>query len=519
MYGALILLIANVSVKLIGAFFKIPLTYVLGEEGMGYFGTAYQVYTFLFIVATAGLPVAISKMVAESKAQGRDLEAQKTLSVSFKLLMCIGVAGFCALFFGADFIAGKLLGNTGAAYGIRAIAPAMLFVSVMSAFRGYFQGHQNMIPTAASEIAEALGKLIIGFAAAYLLLGYGMEYASAGAILGVSCGGLLGAVILTVMYIRTDRKKVFDSTQQCESSRTILKKLVLIAIPITIGASVFSLTSLIDMSMIMHRLQAGGFSEAESNRLWGLYSGYAVPLFNMPPTLINAITVSIVPAIASAYSANNRQEASQIVCKSMKITILFTLACSVGMSLEAGPILHLLYNNTNATLMLSILSLAIVFVSLVLVTNAVLQATGNANIPVINMIIGGVIKVITNYFLVANPAVNINGAPIGTTLCYITILVLNIIAIKRKMTVKLPASELIFKPMVAVVAMAAVLIATNGIFSHLGRILAPVASIGLGALVYLAVIVVINGISEEDIELLPKSDKLIPLLKKFRIIR
>ena len=157
MYGALILLIANVSVKLIGALFKIPLTYVLGEEGMGYFGTAYQVYTFLFIVATAGLPVAISKMVAESRAHGREREADKILSVSFKLLMCIGVAGFCALFFGADFIAGKLLGNTGAAYGIRAIAPAMLFVSVMSAFRGYFQGHQNMIPTAASEIDEALG--------------------------------------------------------------------------------------------------------------------------------------------------------------------------------------------------------------------------------------------------------------------------------------------------------------------------------------------------------------------------
>ncbi|MBO7289174.1 MAG: polysaccharide biosynthesis protein [Clostridia bacterium] len=522
MHGAIILLIANIVVKLIGAIFKIPLTYILGEEGMGYFSTAYQVYTWMFIVATAGIPVAISKMISESYAKNRPNEIKNIFSVSTNLLITIGISGFLLLYLGADFFAGTVLKNPGAAYGIKAIAPAMLFVSLMSAYRGYFQGHQNMVPTALSEIFEALGKLIIGFGAAYILIEKGMELSSAGAVFGVSCGGLMGFVVLFLIYKKEKSKPVRLNgiDRGSETKSRILKNLVKIAVPITIGASVFSLTSLIDTAMIMRRLQVlGAFTHEEANKLWGSYSGYAIPLFNLPPTLINAITVSIVPAIASAYAVKDFKTASHTTSKSLKITVLFALPCAVGMSMLSKPILALVYNNINATSTLSILSVAIVFVSLVLVTNAILQATGNEMIPVMNMLIGGTAKILINFFLVANPKININGAPIGTTTCYGIILVLNIIAITRKLKLKLPISELIVKPGISALAMGIVLYFAAPLCLSLGRIMAATLPIVIGAITYAIMIVAVKGINEEDIALLPKAELLTKICKKLKVIR
>lgn len=521
MHGAIILLIANIVVKVVGAIFKIPLARILGEEGMGYFSTAYQVYTWLFIVATAGIPVAISKMISESRTQNRINEIKNIYSVSIKLLIVIGACGFALLFFGADFIANTLLKNPGAAYGIRAVAPALLFVSLMSTYRGYFQGHQNMVPTALSEIFEALGKLIIGFGAAYLLMSKGKQISAAGAVLGVSCGALMGFLILIFLYRRHKAKpeKLNGMSQESQSKSRLLKRLIRIAVPITIGASVFSLTSLIDTAMIMRRLQAGGLSAKQANFYWGSYSGYAFPLFNLAPTLINAITVSIVPAIASAFYKKDFDGVSHTTAKSLKITMLFSLPCTVGMAMLAKPILALVYSNTNATSTLTILSCATVFVSLVLVTNAILQSTGNEMIPVVNMVIGGIIKVVINYFLVANPKININGAPIGTTTCYVVILVLNIIAIYRKLKINLPIGELLVKPIIASAAMAAVLWFATPVFKNMGTLMSTVIPIGIAAVVYMIVLIIVKGIQEDDLELLPKSDLLIRICKKLKIVR
>ncbi|MBQ6894259.1 MAG: polysaccharide biosynthesis protein, partial [Clostridia bacterium] len=449
-------------------------------------------------------------------------EIRNIFSVSIGLLITIGISGFVLLYFGADFFAGVVLKNPGAAYGIKAIAPAMLFVSLMSAYRGYFQGHQNMVPTALSEISEALGKLIIGFGAAYILIEKGMELSSAGAVFGVSCGGLMGFVVLFVIHKKNKQKpqKINGADLGSDSKSRILKNLIKIAVPITIGASVFSLTSLIDTAMIMRRLQVfGAFTHKEANALWGSYSGYAIPLFNLPPTLINAITVSIVPAIASAYAVGDYENSSKTTSKSLKITVLFALPCAVGMSMLSEPILSLVYNNTNATSTLSILSVAIVFVSLVLVTNAILQATGNEMIPVVNMLIGGIVKIIINFYLVANPKININGAPIGTTLCYGLILILNIISIKRKLKVKLPVGELILKPGFAAAVMGIVLYFIYPVFKGTTRVIAAGAPIAIGAIVYAISIVAVKGINEDDISLLPKAELLIKICKKLKIVR
>ena len=519
--GALILMIANILVKVIGAVFKIPLNYLLGDEGMGYFGTSYTVYNWLFIIATAGMPVAISKMVAEAKAKGKNAEAHKIFTVSYRLLAIIGIVGFAFLFFGAEACA-SIMARPNAAKGIKALSPAILFVAIMSVYRGYFQGQQNMLPTAISEVCEALGKLVFGYGLAMLFISQGIEMAAAGAVFGVSAGGFLALASLAIIHFK-NRKKILPCSKSdtCSKSEfTILKNLVKIAIPITIGASVFSLTSIIDAAMIMRRLQnAAGFSYDVANSLWGAYTGKSITMFNLVPTLITAISISIVPTISSAFAIKDSRKVQETTSSSLKITILLTAPCAVGMSILAGPILQLIFHSTTAQSTLSILAYAIVFVSLVSLTNAILQATGHAVTPVIHMVAGGIVKIIVNYFLVGYPSINIAGAPIGTILCYFVILVLNLISIKKIMNIKYDFVSLVLKPVISVIVMAIVVIAVYNITSVLGNTISTILAIAVGGICYFAVLFMIGTINEDNIKMLPKSEKILPILKKYKLIK
>ena len=517
--GALILMMANMLVKIIGAVFKIPLNYLLGDDGMGYFGTAYTVYSWLFIVATAGLPVAISKMVAESRAHGNQAEANRIFSVSYKLLATIGIVGFLFLFFFSDWCA-QLMASPNSAPGIKALAPAILFVSIMSVYRGYFQGHQNMLPTAVSEVSEALGKLIVGYCAALIFVKHGIEKAAAGAVFGVSAGAMLGAASLALIHFFRKEKSSSQQSLKVRSNGTLLKELIRIAVPITLGASVFSLTSIIDAGMIMRRLQeSAGFSYDTANNLWGAYTGKSITMFNLIPTLITAISISIVPTIAASFATGKFAQAQNATERSLKVTILLTAPCAVGMALMAGPILQLVFRTTSAESTLSVLGYAIVFVSLVSLTNAILQATGHAVIPVVHMVAGGMVKVIVNYFLVGNPDINIVGAPIGTNLCYIVILVLNLVSIRKIIKIRYNAVGLLIKPFISVAAMAAVVLALRNITSGLGNTVSTILTIAGAGITYAVVLLAIGGMTEEDVQMLPKSHKLIPLMKKYKLIK
>jgi len=518
MKGALILMIANIVVKVIGAAFKIPLTYLLGEEGMALFSTSYTMYTWLFIIATAGLPVAISRMISEARIKGNHKEVKRIFDVSRKLLVAIGICGTLVLFFGAELFAG-LLKNPDAALGIKAISPAVLFVALMSAYRGFFQGHQDMVPTAFSEVSEAVGKLLIGFVCAYLFMKSGVEYSAAGAVFGVAMGGLLGFITLFSVYTLKKRKnKENQSLGISRSNGTILKELVKIAVPITLGASVFSLTTLIDTAMIMHNLQSSGFSYAEAKHLYGSYTGYAVPLFNLPPTLISAITVSLVPAVAAAVADGDMKLARQTAGNSISITTLFALPCSVGMAIFSTPILDLVYNNTNATKTLGVLGYAIVFVSLVMVTNAILQSVGKEKVPVINMLIGGVVKIIVNAVLVKRPDINIVGAPIGTISCYLVILALNLFCLSRELKIRLSLIQYVVKPVLAVVAMAVCSLGVYNLLPMVGKISLMVA-IFVAVVVYALALLALKTVSEELLCSIPGLGRFAPILKKFHLIK
>ncbi|MCL2838775.1 MAG: polysaccharide biosynthesis protein [Oscillospiraceae bacterium] len=562
--GAMILMVANLTTRLIGMFFRIPLANILGEYGIGLFGSAFTIFTIMFIIATAGFPIAISKMVAESNARfahkgtaESSYHARRIFQTAAVLLGMIGMIGSTITFFFAAPIA-NWLGNPAIQLGIMAIAPAVFFIALVAAHRGFFQGNQNMIPTAASELTDALSRLIIGILLSSFVMNRmsadsvssligrfaGMaseqsrlELASAGALLGVTMGTVIVLIMLMSVY-RFSKREKFRPIAPVRSRRSITKELAFIAFPITIGAAVMSLTSLIDLVTVQNRLQvnpavfepyyyrlfADGTVFAEqliesgitdpttiiqrmATALYGMYTGFAFPLFNIPFTFIVAISAAIVPAIAGAVAGGLSEKARQIVRSAIRAALLISLPAMVGLAVLAEPILHLLFNNTNAAHLLRLLALATVFVSLVHVTNATLQAYGKVKIPVYTMLIGGLAKLAINFFLI--PVWGIDAAPISTVVCYAIIAVLNLIFLSKHVKLSFSVVKTFISP-----ALSAIIMGVSALFVHgfltqfIPQRLATVAAIGFAGIVYAVLVIVTRAVEREDIEMLPFGKKI-----------
>lgn len=565
--GALILAGANFLVKIIGAFFKVPLYNLIGEDGNGVFNVAYQIYTFMFIIATAGFPIAVSKMVAESMAKDDPYDARRIFETAAFLLGIIGLLGSVILYAFAGPLA-ALLNNPDSEMAIRTIAPAVFFVSLVSAYRGYFQGKQNMYPTAASEVVEASSKLILGIVAASAIMSIRFTnyhpgisapeglftslhkrtvYSATGAIFGVTAGTFLALLLMMIIFACREKRPRPTRGQTIRPRSQILKNLVVIAIPITIGASVSSLTSLVDLATIMNRLVvnadvfekyshifAKGTEFAKSmaeegweglvllqkkaNSLYGMYTGQAQTMFNLPLTIVVGLSMSIVPAISTALAENKPRDAHEITASVLRITMLFALPCAMGFFVLSEPILKVLYSDANAYLLLQKLAPAVVFVALVSVSNAVLQAYGKVYYPVVNMLAGGVVKVLMNYLLI--PVWGIDAAPVATTACYAIIAALNIICIAGMLKVRLSVVYMVIKPFAAAVIMGAAVVLVYGTLERLmpGSRLSTIASIGIGAVVYGIALVAIKGLKKEDVLNLPKGAKIVEIMSKYKLL-
>lgn len=569
MEGAAVLVIAHLVVKIIGACFKIPLANILHETGMAYFSRAYNLYAAIFVMATAGLPVAVSKMVSESLAKENYQESKKILHSAVLLLTIIGAIGTAVLFFGARFLSA---GSPGSYLSIITISPALLFIAMLSAFRGYFQGHSNMIPTAYSEVIEAVSKLAIGLFGAYFLMSVSSEVAAAGAISGVTIGGLLALLFLVFFYLKTKPSKRLTDASQSSKMSSIVGRLLLIAVPITIGAAVMSLTNVIDTFMINLRLSSITVDESifktlteyfgvsakdviigeritskAADVMYGSYSGYAMSLFNLPPSIVTSISMSIVPAISAALAIKDKAQSRLLTESSIRITTMFALPCAIGLSVLSSPILVCLYNNSRAETSLSLLALSIIFVCIVSVTTSILQASGKVFIPVVNMLIGGVVKAVSNYFLIAVPYLNIGGAPISTFICYFVIATLNISAVIRVIKPGFNIKDFIIKPLFSALIMGFVVYSVYNICAavlgcpaislnlnfltdtqpvtpvtgaiRLKTIISLGVSIFVGVIAYVISMGAVRGFFEDDIKMLPKGNKISKIMKKIKLLK
>ena len=521
--GAAVLAAGIVIVKIIGAVFKIPLLNILGETGAADFNNAYNIFALLLNLSTAGLPVALSKMVSEANAIGRKRQAQRVFRVSFAVFLALGILSFALMWWGNDYLA-ALLHNPRASYGIRALAPAVVCAGCLSAFRGYAQGCFHMTPTAVSQIIEAVCKLVIGLALALWLLreGYPDYIAAAGAILGVTIGTIVSFLYMALDHLR-HRERV-DNSEPCDGSGPILRRLIAIAVPITLSASMVSVITLIDTSLVQGQLQSVlGMTLDESRALYGTYSA-CMTLYNLPSSLMIALTVSVIPAVSAALARHDRAHTARVIGSSFRVTALLALPMGFGLWALAEPIFALLYARYDASLggpLLATLGIASIFVCLMLITNSILQSYGRVNVPIVTMLIGGVVKIVLNYNLVAIPSVNIHGAPIGTLVCFALTAALNLVIVARTTEDRPNYLALFAKPLLASVLMALgaklVYRVLSGVIvlssARLSLILCVAGAIGVAVVLYAVLVLALRIITKDDLALLPKGEKVAKILK------
>lgn len=540
--GAALLAFAGLLAKVLGAIFRIPLTYIIGAEGMGLYQMAYPIYSFLLIISSAGLPVAISKMVSERMAYGDHTGAYRVFRVSLMLLAYLGIITSTLLmaFSGAISTA---LGNPKAVYSMLAIAPALFFVSMLSAFRGYFQGMQMMSPTALSQIVEQSGKLFMGLLLAWLFVEKGIEFGAAGAVLGVTLGEIAALALLWGIYRREKdnlggearKKGIKGNIGVCngQSNREIIKKLMSIAVPVTIGASLMPLVGLIDGVMVVNRLMSTGkagtaasYTVEEATSLYGLLTAYANPLINFPAVLTAALAMSIVPSISESHALGHRKAVAHKAAVAIRLTLMVGLPAGIGMSVLAHPIIRVLYralDDGQAALtgnLLSVLSFGVVFLTLIQVLTGILQGVNRATVPVKNLAIGAMFKVLTTYVLMGIPQINVVGAAVGTVVCYAIASLLDFSAVVRYTNASISFTDFVVKPIMAAGIMATVVSICYKVLEDVtGLTLATMFSIVAGVLIYGLALLAMGIIKEDDFRSLPGGDKLGRMLYQFRIFR
>lgn len=568
LHGALILTIAVVIVKVIGALFKIPLTWTIGTVGIGYFNTAYSVYGPIFSLATAGFPIAIARMVSENYARQRFRDIRRIHRASVFIFLITGSVGFLVMLVGAPFYVNYVLKDSSSLLSMFFLAPSILFCCLSAIYRGYYEGLRNMYPTAVSEVIEAVCKLVIGLTAAILIVQTGMNqyhatgtvfglamqseeyaknatlpYAAAGAIFGVSVGSLGSYLYL---LIRHKRKGDGITREQLAAScppytmRNTVVKLIKTAVPIGIGAVAINVAALIDTTFLQGRI--GDIMRENPAALLSMYQGMipkiyletdAVPtylygcyslaliLFGLIPAFLQAFSISALPNVTAAWTRGIPGEIKRSVEGVLRISALVSLPAGLGMSVLARPIISLIYrtNDEIASRVLVIMGIGAIFASLSAPVFSMLQAAGRVDLPVKLLLAGLTIKALLNYFLTGIPEINVLGAAIGTLVCYAFITVAAVVLLCRVTHVIPNFLSAVIKPLLASLFCAAAAYAAQGFAARvMSDQLATCAAILIACAVYVVALFCFRAICREDVIMLPKGQKIVKILEKHHLI-
>ena len=527
--GVVILTVANIIVKIIGFAYKIPLLGILGENGMAYYNAAYQIYTWFYTLSTAGLPLAVAKLVAWSRSEGKPKQVSKTLTIALSIFGVVGLIGSMIMLLFAKPLS-AFQNNPDACASIMMLAPTLFFICLTSALRGYFQGYGKMMPTAISEVIEAASKLSLGIVLALYAQSRGLSlaYQAAYAIFGVSMGAVLSTLYLFIAkkFFKSSEDTVIEvKSEQTLGNYSIAKNLLNITIPISLSSSVMSVASLIDSFVMIGALKSIGLESNIAEGIFGNYTTQCVTMYNLPTVLVMPIAVGIVPYLTERLQKNDRQGFRSIAESAMKITNVIAFPCALGLSSLSYPILKMIFHNDTDRIapMLSVLSIAVIFVGIVTVTNVILQTHNKQYMTLISIGCGTATKLICSLVLTGvggRETLGVLGTPTSTVVCYFVASMMNIIFVIKYTGVAPKFASVFFKPFISALSCAVCAsIVYNLTLNILGLTLSTFFAIVAAAIVYFIAIFVVGVITRDDVYLLPKGKKIASLLGKLYLLR
>ncbi len=541
---ALIISVSHFAVKIIGVLYKVPLATML-QDSMSAFNAAYSIYAMLFMLSTSGLPIAVSRMVSASAEKGRRLETERVFRISLIALCTVGFIGSMAMFLLAEPMA-VWSKHENAVWAIRVISPTLFFVCITSTFRGYFQGLRNMYPTAISQFIEAVLKFALGMGGAVWARQMGLDgyMQAAFAISGLTVGVFMGTVFLVVYKRFSHRTHVEELSRKCSSNRKIFKKMLMIALPVTITASALYMTQFLDTLLINQRLMHAGYTNEAADLMYSAYSTLALSISDLlPSTFVFPIATSILPAVSAALAVRKTKSVRKYIMQSVRISGIIAIPCSLCLAVLAKPCITLIYgenwgmgadgnvihllNGTDITPVdlaansLTILAFGVFLISMLSTTNALLQALGKVYYPMASVCTGVLFLIIAELTLVATPSVGLYGAPIATLICYTVALTINMFLLSKQAGgLRLGLSRLFLKPFIAACVSAVICIVvcgigrllTGGSFGRMASLMYILVSAALAVPAYAVSLIAMKGITAAEIELLPKGNVLASFL-------
>ncbi len=525
--GVLVLMPAALFSKIVGMFYKIPLLFIVGVEGMAYFLAAYHVYSLLFVLSATGLPTALSLQISRALARGERRCVGRIFRVALLLFLALGLAGSAVLFFAARPLAARLsMGDAAAA--LAAISPSLLLAAFIGAGKGYFQGHSRMGPTALCEVLEAAGKLGfgLGFALWAKRAGLPVPQIAAYAVFGITAGMALSALSLSVPLLLSLSRGRVRTDEPLPPRRRVLLELCRVALPITLSACVMSVVSLLDTVLISARLQRAGFPASVANAMYSSYGNLAIPLYNLVPALLAPVTLALMPLLGGALTGKDEAGARGVLTSAVRLSTLVGLPASLGLCVFARPLLSLIFAGQTQAIavaapLLSLLALSVLPAVLIAVLGSALQATGHTLVPVLAMGVGAAVKLLCESVLLTVPSVYLHGAPISTLCCTLTVLMIEWVALSRVLPFAVIAPRDLLRPLLA--ALPAMLLGI-GLYCVLQRraggsawVMLPVLGVVAGAMLLFSL--VFGAVEKEDLLTLPAGEKLCILLEKCKLLK
>lgn len=510
--GAVSLTLSVLIVKILGVLYKIPLAAILSEEGMGYFNSAYTVFSFFYILCTAGVPKSIMILVSEKLVKKDETGVFSIIKTALISFLCLGV-GLSLLLSLLSKPLSDLIGSPNAKATLVFVAPSIIFVSVTGVFRGYLMAKMRLGSIAVSQIVEGVLKLVFGLFFAILATKAGMSYVwiSALTILGASIGAFGGLLYLYIIFRGDFSSLDYSEASRQVSSRVILAKIYKMSAPITLSAALMSLSGIIDLFLIINRLQSIGYTASEATALYGNYTTLAISMFNLAISIITPISVSFMPSLARSRAEENDFNFCFGLRSALEFTALVSAPIVIGFMVYAKEILAFLFTESMAEsggALLAVVSPAILFMSIILVLNSALEAMGRPGLAMISMLIGAVIKVVVSGLLIGKPDFGISGAPIGTVVSYAISALISLIMVSNITNHSTPVLSTSFLPyLVGSIAVLASKNISDSIFFTLNFRLNLILSITLAALIYIALLLFCRIISGAKIKKTAKLTK------------
>lgn len=530
---AAILAAAGLIVRFIGFLYRLPLTNMIGDEGNGIYAAGYNIYNFFLIMSSAGLPVAISRMIAEKLALEEYSNARKIFKVSMfaagglSLLFAMFMAVGTYMFYSYCTATGKT-DNLWypSVWCLYTLSPTIFIVGVMAVYRGYFQGFQTTVPTALSQIIEQVFNAVFSVYFAWVLIKYGVEFGAAGGTAGTGIGALSGLIILVVFYLMTikNRNAIFAQDKKdyrIEGSGEIVINLIKIAVPVITGTAIFSMTNFVDMIMVNSRLAAAGFDHNTIVKLYGQLNGKYVTLTTMPVAISTAIATAVIPSIAASMARKEHDIVQSKVDTALRVTMIISIPAAGGLGALGTPILAMLFPKyAEGGVLITVGALSVIFLALSQISTGVLQGIGKVKTPAFNALWGAVTKIPVNYVLIAIPQINVVGAVISTTVCYIVCSILNFRALVKATGVKPDYTGMLLKPCVSAVVMSIAAVGSYyGVYTLVSsNTLATLLAIVFAIFVYFVVMILVKGFKRDDLKMVPGGTKLIGFLEKINRI-